>query len=443
VSSPESSDDEEEEQTPTKNRSLARKPGAVIRWEERLGRAVPFSPNLLSVAKLLLVTPAIVATLPGVGWLSPSRELLLFLFATFFALDYLDGVVARAKNLETRFGRIFDRATDYPLLLAVSAACVDIVPWPLLGAKLAVDGLLLVLYARGHGSTENRLRTGISYAALLALTLLSHGWAPRLVTPASIQALLGLNIAFSGIVAIHNLGLLQKRFIADAISGANLACGIASMYFAAQGKLGFSLLLLILGAAFDGFDGAAARRWGGTRWGVYSDDIADGVNYGIAPGYAIACTVAGLEGIVIGTAYSVFTISRLVFFTLNKAGSDPNYFAGVPSTVGGLITICSLILFRNQPSLLGMMVGIACMQMVAFSTHYRHLGRLVGQFPHTRKRAIKLAPLYLLLVFLGFGLWGINVPVSLILGANLAYGFAPTVLAFHGAITSKAPDEEH
>lgn len=49
-----------------------------------------------------------------------------------------------------------------------------------------------------------------------------------------------------------------------------------------------------------------------------SDDIADGVNYGIAPSYAIACTVEGWEGIAIGTAYSVFTISRLVFFTLKR-----------------------------------------------------------------------------------------------------------------------------
>ncbi len=42
-----------------------------------------------------------------------------------------------------------------------------------------------------------------------------------------------------------------------------------------------------MGCLFDGFDGAAARKWGGTRFGVYSDDIADGVNYGIAPGFAL------------------------------------------------------------------------------------------------------------------------------------------------------------
>ena len=64
----------------------------------------------------------------------------------------------------------------------------------------------------------------------------------------------------------------------------NALCGVASIYFATQGRIETSLLLLLVGAAFDGLDGAAARKWGGTRFGVYSDDIADGINYAIAPG---------------------------------------------------------------------------------------------------------------------------------------------------------------
>ncbi len=53
--------------------------------------------------------------------------------------------------------------------------------------------------------------------------------------------------------------LLQKRYLADALSGANLVCGLLGMLAAAHDRLEVSLLFLLAGAAFDGLDGAAAR----------------------------------------------------------------------------------------------------------------------------------------------------------------------------------------
>ena len=206
-----------------------------------------------------------------------------------------------------------------------------------------------------------------------------------------------MNLVFLAVTALYNLRVLQLRFIADALSGANLLCGLISMFFAARGRLEFSLLFLMLGAAFDGFDGAAARKFGGTRWGVYSDDAADAVNYGIAPGVALGLTLHGLQGLVLGLFYTVFTLSRLVFFTLNKTESDPNFFSGVPSTMGGLITICSLILFPGYPALVGLMVGVACVLMVSFDTHYRHLGRALA----AHRRAFFGMPFLLILLLAG------------------------------------------
>ncbi len=62
-------------------------------------------------------------------------------------------------------------------------------------------------------------------------------------------------------------------------------------------------------------------------------------------GVALFFIIGGWQGAVSGLLYSFFTISRLVFFTLNKAVSDPNFFCGVPSTIGGLMVLCALILF--------------------------------------------------------------------------------------------------
>jgi CDP-diacylglycerol---serine O-phosphatidyltransferase len=248
---------------------------------------------------------------------------------------------------------------------------------------------------------------------------------------------LSINIVFNSIIALYNLRILQKRFIADALSCANLTCGILSMVYASQGHVVVSLLFLMLGAAFDGFDGAAARRFGGTRLGVYSDDVADGVNYALAPAVALYFNLgSGVEGLVIGAFYGVFTVGRLVYFTLNKDYTDPAFFCGVPSTVGALVALSSLVLFPSHPALVGFMVGIACIQMVSFDTHYRHLGRALA----ANRRILYGMPLFILLLIAGSALLGKTVPVAIILGAALVYGFIPTCSQFLHAIRRRTAE---
>ena len=354
----------------------------------------------------------------------------LVAFFAFAALDYLDGVVARERDLATSFGRVFDRVTDYPLLIGLSYLCLDVLPLPLVIAKLAVDATLLLLYVLGRGSTENRLRTAISYTTLLALMILSQGWLSHLVSPATVIALLSLSIAFAPTVALYNLDVLQKRFIADGLSLMNLACGVMSMVVAVHGQLELSLVFLLLGATFDGFDGAAARRWGGTRWGVYSDDVADGVNFGVAPGVIVALAVGGIEGALIGLLYATCTIGRLLFFTVAKSGSDPNYFRGVPSTAGAVIAICAATLFSDQAALVGLLVGIACAQMIAFSTHYRHLGRLLAE----QRAALLKTPIALLPIASGALLGGTTGAIAALLAVTLVYALQPNVSTLRKAL---------
>jgi CDP-diacylglycerol--serine O-phosphatidyltransferase len=416
-------------------RRLIPKPEWVLTFEDALAARIPLHPNLLSAIKLFVLTPVFFLGLSDRVPALSGATVLSAAFLTFVLLDYLDGVVARCKGLESSFGRVFDRVTDYPVLLLFSYYSLAVVPRVALSVKLGFDTILLLLFVLGRGSTENRLRTTLSYSALLGLLFLSRGWLPKIFTPELVGGLLWLGASFSGLVALYNLRLLQKRFIADALSAVNLACGIWSIVFASQGHFFSSLLMLVLGAAFDGFDGAVARRWGGTRFGVVSDDIADGVNYGIAPGAAVYFAMDSVAGAVIGGFYSLFTIGRLVFFTLNKSGADPNYFSGVPSTSGGLITLCGVILFRDEPLLLGALVGVACSLMVSFSSQYRHPGRAASQHP---RRALLLVPLCLLLATLGAVLGGPEGAALLVLVLNLVYGFWPTVRAFRIAFASRA-----
>ncbi|MDF1563618.1 MAG: CDP-alcohol phosphatidyltransferase family protein [Deltaproteobacteria bacterium] len=415
-------------------RRLVPSPAWLQRLEQALGSRIPLHPNLISAVKLLVVTPLVILSLRQLELIPGGPRVAVAAFLAFAALDYLDGVVARARGLATAFGRIFDRVCDYPLLFVFAGFCLEVLPAPLVAVKLGLDLLLFVLYLLGRGSTQNRLRTVMSYATLLSLFFLSQGLLPHLLTPKVVTALLAINIAFTSLVVAHNLDLLQKRFLADLLSATNLACGIFSMHFASHGRFEISLLFLLLGAACDGLDGAAARRWGGTRWGVYSDDVADAVNYGLAPGVVLAFALGGLEGVAIGAAYAIFTIGRLVYFTLNKAGSDPAHFAGAPSTVGALIAICAAILFPHTPALTGLLVGVACAQMVSFTTPYLHLGRRLEQEP----RVLRAAPAYLLLLLVGGLAFGLKGTVALILLTNLVYGFLPALTAFRRLLALRA-----
>ena len=404
---------------------LVPKPRLVVSLERAIGMSLPVHPNVLSGLKLLMTVPLVLA-LGQVGILPARKVVLLGFFGVFCLLDYLDGVVARNRGLETAFGRFFDRATDYPMLVVLSMFCLDVLPRPLVITKLVLDFVLMLQYLQGQGSTENRIRTVISTTILLALLLLSQGWAGRLITPQVVADLLYVGIAFSCVLILYNARFLQKRFIADSLSAVNLACGIFSMLYAYKGRVDISILFLLLGAACDGFDGAAARKWGGTSWGVYSDDVADGVNYGIAPGVAIYFVIGGIEGLIAGALYSLFTLSRLVFFTLNKANSDPNFFSGVPSTVGALISLSALLLFPAQPVVVGLLVGVACVQMVSFDTHYRHLGRALT----TRRRYMFGASALALLLILLAVFSGPAAAAILILTVSLGYGFFPTGVHF-------------
>ncbi|MBV1858768.1 MAG: hypothetical protein KUG77_10180, partial [Nannocystaceae bacterium] len=80
----------------------------------------------------------------------------------------------------------------------------------------------------------------------------------------------------------------------------------------------------------------------------------------------------------------------------------------------------------HEPGALGLMIGIACAQMVSFSTHYRHLGRAIAK----HRKALVGAPLYLVVLLMGLKLGGPRGAAAVILTGNLAYGFLPMVLAF-------------
>ena len=80
--------------------------------------------------------------------------------------------------------------------------------------------------------------------------------------------------------------------------------------------------------------------------------------------------------------------------------------------MGGMIVMCSIVLFSGQPTWVTFLVGIACTQMVSFSTYYRHLGRALS----SKKRRMRFgAPLYLFSFVLGCIIGGVKGAATIVL----------------------------
>ncbi len=140
-----------------------------------------------------------------------------------------------------------------------------------------------------------------------------------------------------------------------------------------------------------------------------------------------------VQGVVLGVTYALFTISRLIYFTLNKGKSDPNYFSGVPSPTGGAIVMSTIVSLGAYPGLVGLLVSAACAFMISFDTAYRHLGRL---FAYRRKALVYTMSAYLALSFVAY-LFGSMFLVLLILAANLGYALFPVVMHFRDALRDR------
>ena len=206
------------------------------------------------------------------------------------------------------------------------------------------------------------------------------------------------------------------RLLADALSALNLTSGIAAITAIAHGRPDLALLCLASCAVFDALDGLAARRFGSTPWGHLSDDVADFVTNGLAPGAALAWAIGGHSGLAMGLLFALFTLTRLVFFTLNRGTEDddvacpdgasrPRFcpaprssgqrsgdpsgraeFRGIPSTAGAALVLSAAVFL--PASWMAFVAGAACVFMVAFDSRYRHVGRALAGNVGLRRRAL-------------------------------------------------------
>lgn len=110
-------------------------------------------PNKLSIARVAMIPVMVALLIPG-GLVCSLLAAAVFGLASF--TDYLDGHIARSRNLVTDFGKFIDPVADKLLVLSALVMLIHNGLMPawivvvILARELAVDGLRLVASTKGR-----------------------------------------------------------------------------------------------------------------------------------------------------------------------------------------------------------------------------------------------------------------------------------------------------
>jgi CDP-diacylglycerol---serine O-phosphatidyltransferase len=183
----------------------------------------------------------------------------------------------------------------------------------------------------------------------------------------------------------HTAARRVRFVLVNACTLASLGLGLLAIFLAMNGEVRLAAAGLVACVAFDGLDGALARRLGvSSPFGAQMDSLADMCSFGLAapvvvyaslahtvptPAAAVACMlVAGCAAI------------RLARF--NVSPKDGRFFSGVPTTVAAAVLALTVLIDLPVPGL-ALLGGVA---VLAFA--------MVSSFPYAKLARIVRLPLW-------------------------------------------------
>jgi CDP-diacylglycerol--serine O-phosphatidyltransferase len=143
------------------------------------------------------------------------------------------------------------------------------------------------------------------------------------------------------------------KFIPNLITLMSLIAGISSIKFSIQANWKLAVLMIMLAAFFDFFDGWMARKLKkSTQFGAELDSLSDFISFGLAPSLLINLCFThelGRIGWVISLFYIVCAALRLARFNIENMKEQSKVFYGIPSpAAAGVIMIPLYLNFIDQ-----------------------------------------------------------------------------------------------
>jgi CDP-diacylglycerol--serine O-phosphatidyltransferase len=175
-----------------------------------------------------------------------------------------------------------------------------------------------------------------------------------------------------------------KFAVVNACTLASLGLGLLAIFLAMQGDVRVAAICLVACVAFDGLDGALARKLGvASPFGAQMDSLADMCSFGLAAPVVVYASLAGTvstpAAAVACALVAACAAIRLARF--NVSPKDGRFFCGVPTTMAAAVLALTVIIGLPVPG----GVQVAGVALLAFA--------MVSSFPYAKlARLVKLPP---------------------------------------------------
>ncbi|WP_373497710.1 CDP-diacylglycerol--serine O-phosphatidyltransferase [Aquiflexum sp.] len=132
----------------------------------------------------------------------------------------------------------------------------------------------------------------------------------------------------------------MKKHIPNALTSANLLCGMVGTVYVLEGEIFYGAYFILLAALFDFLDGFVARILKvSSEIGKQLDSLADMVTFGVLPSFILFKMVESNTDIwllpFLVLIVAVFSAVRLAKFNIDERQSDR--FIGVPTPANALL----------------------------------------------------------------------------------------------------------
>ncbi|MBY8874146.1 CDP-alcohol phosphatidyltransferase family protein [Micromonospora sp. PLK6-60] len=176
----------------------------------------------------------------------------------------------------------------------------------------------------------------------------------------------------------------MKFALVNGCTLSSLALGMLAIFLAMQGDVRTAALCLIACVAFDGLDGALARKFGvASPFGAQMDSLADMCSFGLAAPVVVYASLAGsVPPAAAGVACVLVAACAAVRLArFNVSPKDGRFFCGVPTTMAAAVLALTVAIGLPVSGA----VMVAGVVLLAFA--------MVSSFPYAKlARLLKLPP---------------------------------------------------
>ena len=206
-----------------------------------------------------------------------------------------------------------------------------------------------------------------------------------------------------------------KKHIPNTITCCNLISGCIATYFAFLSDFQMALLLIVIGAVFDFFDGMSARLLGvSSPIGKELDSLADDITFGFAPSAIVFSYLCTFHTHLVWMPYLAFVMAAFSALRLAKFNLDERQalgFIGLPTPANALFwgsLVCGLteyeVAFDGLEWIILVGTFISCYLLIAeipmFALKFKHWGWKGNEIKYVF--VLSCVPLLLLLGVSGF-----------------------------------------